>query len=563
MADTIYDLIILGGGCAGLSAGIYAGRAKLKTLIIDKANPGGQIANTADVVNYPGIRRISGPNLVKEMHKHALDFKVKFATASIERVELDGDVKKLYSPEGTFQARSLIIATGASPRRIGFPGEKEFTGRGIAYCATCDGEFFTGLDIFVIGGGFAAAEEAVYLTRFGSSVTIVVREPDFTCAKTVADQARNHPKIKVIYNTEVERVEGDDLMRKAVFKNNVTGETFTYEAGEKGTFGMFIFAGYEPATSMFKGLVDMDDYGYIITDDAMRTSVPGVFAAGDLRPKILRQIVTAVSDGAIAATSAERYVAQLKERLGIPMYEEDEPEQTTPAPAAESQPAAPAPAKPAQTADGQFINSVMREQLTAIFAKLTKDVTLLTVVDPANPKSAEMLAFLQEIEPLSPRIHLKTLQKGQDPAMEQKIHLERFPNVALLDDAGEYTGVTFSGIPGGHEINSFVLALYHYSADDKLTPEQVKRIQSIQKPIHMAVCVSLTCHLCPDVVSASQSIALKNPLVRAEMIDLGLFPELRQKHKVMSVPVILINDGEKVVFGSKTLDQILDTLLAL
>ncbi|HHX72358.1 MAG TPA: FAD-dependent oxidoreductase [Clostridiales bacterium] len=563
MAETIYDLIIIGGGSAGLAAGIYAGRAKLKTLILDKANPGGQIANTADVVNYPAIRRISGPNLVKEMHKHALDFKVHFGTAHIERVELDGELKRLYAPEGTFVARSVIIATGAEPRRIGFPGEREFTGRGIAYCATCDGEFFSGLDIFVIGGGYAAAEEAVYLTRFGTSVTIVVREPDFTCAKTVADQARNHPKIKVLYNTEVVKVEGDDLMRKAVLRNNETGETITYEAGEKGTFGMFVFAGYEPATKMFQGLVDMDPQGYILTDDAMRTNIPGVFAAGDLRPKILRQIVTAVADGAIAATSAERYVAQEKERLGIPMHEEEETEAPAPAPAAEAAtPAAEASnATPAQ--DGQFINAVMREQLSTIFGKLKKDLTLLTVVDPTNAKSAELLAFLKEVEPLSPRIHLQVLQKGQDPAAEEKIYLERFPSVALLDDTGAYTGVTFSGIPGGHEMNSFVLALYHYGADDKLTPEQIAKIQSIKKPLHLAVCVSLTCHLCPEVVSAAQSIALKNPLVRAEMIDLGLFPEIRQRHKVMSVPVMLINNGEKIVFGAKSMDQILDILTAM
>jgi len=552
MSDPVYDLIIIGGGCAGLSAGVYAGRAKLKTLVLEKSLPGGQAANTAEVVNYPGVRRTTGPALTEEMHRHAMDFGVRFRTAEIERAELQGEVKTLYTREGAFKSRAVIVATGAAPRKIGFQGEREFTGRGIAYCATCDGEFFAGLDIFVIGGGFAAAEEAVYLTRFGNSVTVVVREPDFTCARTVAEKTLAHPKIKVLFNTEVVSVEGDKLLHKAAFRNSVTGETTVYEAKDGGTFGMFVFAGYQPATALFKGQLDLDEGGHVLTDDAMRTSVPGVFAAGDLRPKILRQIVTAVADGAIAATSAEKYVTLEKERLGLPMFEPDDPAPPEP-PNSAAQPV---------TADGRFISAALAAQLRDVFAKLKRDVTIVTVVDPANPKSLEMRQFLEEVAPLSERIKLKAVEKGQDPALEAELDIKRWPVTALYDDAGNYTGVKFSGIPGGHEMNSFVLAIYRLAGDIGLSEAELGRIAALEKPAKIEVCVSLSCHLCPDVVAAAQNIAAASPRVSAEMVDMALFPELRAQHDIMSVPAMIIN-GEKIVFGSKTLGEILDILEAL
>lgn len=548
--DKIYDLIIIGGGSAGLSAGIYAARAMLDTLIIEKNQPGGQAVNTAEVVNYPGVRRTTGPKLMDDMHKHAMDFGTEFAIAEIEKVDFSGEVKLLHTSRGVYKSRTVIIATGASPRKIGFAGEKEYTGRGIAYCATCDGEFFSGLDIFVLGGGFAAAEEAIFLTRYGRSVTIVVREDDFTCAQMVADKVRDHKDIEVWLNTEVKEVSGDDFLKKAEFFNNKTGANFTYESKDGKPFGMFVFAGYEPATDIFKGHVQIDECGYIPTNDHMETDIPGVYAAGDLRPKDLRQIVTAVADGAIAATVAEKYVAAERERLGLAAPEPKEIK--TPAPEAE------APKATAGKSDG-FIPEEMKAQLQGIFDKLERTVRVVTIIDPENPKTHEMQGFLKEIAGLSSRIDISTYQKGENPEVEAAINLDRLPTAALFD--GEhYTGVKFTGIPGGHEMNSFVLAVYNLAGPGQGIDEGLKnRIQAIEHKVKVQICISLSCHFCPDVVAACQRAALLNPNIQAEMIDSSLFPELKEQYKLMSVPAIILNDKD-VVFGAKKMSEIVEIL---
>ncbi len=552
--NPIYDLIIIGAGSAGLAAGVYAGRAKLKTLILEKSNPGGQVGNTAEVVNYPGIRKTGGPELVEEMKNHVRDFGVKIETAEIERVDFSGEIKTLYASSGTYQSRSVIIATGASPRQGGFEGEEQYSGHGVAYCATCDGEFFSGLDIFVIGGGFAAAEEAIYLTRFAKSVTIVIRGNDFSCARTVADKAIAHPKITVKYNTLLEKVEGDSLLRRAHFKNKQTGETEVYDAGQNGTFGVFVFVGYDPATELFQGHVDMDKDGYILTDEAMHTNIPGVFAAGDLRPKLLRQIVTAVADGAVAATSAEKYVTKEKERLGIPMFEED-------AVTAED---APAPQQKENSAksvasNGEYLSGELKSQLTQVFQRLKKDMTTVTAVDSSNKKSLELEVFLREIEPLSDHIHLQVYQKGENPNLERELGIERYPVAVFLNEAGQFSGVKFSAVPGGHEINSFVLGILHLAAEDKLTSEQIEKIRQLPPNTVLKVGVTLACPYCPDVVAAAHSIAIASGgNVTAEMLDVALFPDIREKYRIMSVPALIVNENEQAFFGSQTFDQVLE-----
>lgn len=547
--DKIYDLIIIGGGSAGLSAGIYAARAMLDTLIIEKNQPGGQAVNTAEVVNYPGIRRTTGPKLMDEMHKHAMDFGAEFTVAEIEGVDLDGEVKSLHTSRGTYRSRAVIIATGASPRKIGFAGEQEYTGRGIAYCATCDGEFFSGLDIFVLGGGFAAAEEAVFLTRYGRSVTIVVREDDFTCAQMVADKVREHPGIEVWYNTEVKEVSGDDFLKKAEFFNNKTGAAFTYESKDGKPFGMFVFAGYEPATRIFRGRVDIDAEGYILTNDRMETNVPGVYAAGDLRPKELRQIVTAVADGAIAATAAEKYVAAERERLGL----------AAPEPKAAKTPAAPEPETEApQGGEDGFIPAAMKGQLKEIFSKLERTARVVTIIDPAVPKTLEMQGFLEEVAALNNHIQVEAYKKGEKPELEAAMHLDNLPVAALFDPEGQYSGVKFTGIPGGHEMNSFVLAVYNFAGPGQAVDEALaKRIAAIDHPVNAQICISLSCHFCPDVVAACQRIALLNPNIQAEMIDTALFPELKEEYKLMSVPAMILNKRD-VVFGAKKMSEIVE-----
>ncbi len=558
MSQEIYDLIVIGGGSAALSAGIYAGRAMLDTLIIEKDKIGGQVTTTSEIVNYPAIRATTGPELMEDMRLQALDFGVEFTTDEIIDVDLSQTVKTVKSATKTYQAYAVIIATGASARKIGFPGEIEFTGRGIAYCSTCDGEFFQGLDIFVLGGGYAAAEEAVYLTRYGKSVTMIIREPDFTCAKLTAEAAKQHPDIKIVYNTEVKEITGDDFVRKAVFVNNETGEETTYEAPANSTFGMFVFAGNKPSTEIFEGKVELDR-GYVPTNENMETNVPGVYAAGDLRIKELRQIVTAVADGAIAATNAQKYITEEKTKAGLPIVNE-RMEKRLAKQHAENKEAQPkAEKKPAKATSGNntWFPDAMREQLGGIFGKLTKNVTLLQVMDSNEEKSLELNSFLTEFASLSDKILLETVEKGTD--VEAKYGIDKLPSVVVLNDQGEYTGIKFSGIPSGHEVNSIVLAVYNVgSAGQPIEEPIVNKIKTLPKK-KVQIFVSLTCHYCPDVVAACQRIASINHNVEAEMIDIGVFPELKTEKKIMSVPAMIIDDQE-IVFGSKNMDEIVEIL---
>ena len=550
---TIYDVIVIGGGAAGMSAGIYSGRAKMKTLVLEQGSVGGQAKTTNEIVNYPGVRHTTGPKLMEEMHLQAEDFGVKFAQAEVLEAKLEGEIKVLKTTNGDYETRSVIIATGATPRTLGFPGEAEYRGRGVAYCATCDGEFYTGLEVFVIGAGFAAAEEAIFLTRFARKVTVIAREPEFTCAKTIADKVLAHPKIDVKFNTEIVEATGDELLRRVKFINNQTGETFEHVAAEDETFGIFIFAGYVPQTKVFNGLVDMDKWGYIITDENMHTSVEGVYAAGDLRPKVLRQVVTAVADGAIASLEAEKYVAHEKERLGI--VEEEIEETPQPKSAAESAPQA---KQVAQGGRSALLNDALRGQIATVLGRMENNVTLVTIVDPTNEKSIELRDLVIDIADLGDKLEAVVKTKGEDAALEAKVNADKFPVVALVDKDGNYSGVKFHGVPGGHELNSFLLAIYNLAGPGQaLDTSVLEAIKAVDKKVNIKVAVSLSCHLCPDVVVGAQRIAIENPNVEAEMLDIANFPELKTKHKVMSVPCMIVND-EKVTFGSKSIQDMLN-----
>ncbi|MCU7192843.1 FAD-dependent oxidoreductase [Turicibacter sp. T129] len=550
---TIYDVIVIGGGAAGMSAGIYSGRAKMKTLVLEQGSVGGQAKTTNEIVNYPGVRHTTGPKLMEEMHLQAEDFGVKFAQAEVLEAKLEGEIKVLKTTNGDYETRSVIIATGATPRTLGFPGEAEYRGRGVAYCATCDGEFYTGLEVFVIGAGFAAAEEAIFLTRFARKVTVIAREPEFTCAKTIADKVLAHPKIEVKFNTEIVEATGDELLRRVKFINNQTGETFEHVAAEDETFGIFIFAGYVPQTKVFNGLVDMDKWGYIITDENMHTSVEGVYAAGDLRPKVLRQVVTAVADGAIASLEAEKYVAHEKERLGI--VEEEIEETPQPKSAAESAPQA---KQVAQGGRSALLNDALRGQIATVLGRMENNVTLVTIVDPTNGKSIELRDLVIDIADLGDKLEAVVKTKGEDAALEAKVNADKFPVVAFLDKDGNYAGVKFHGVPGGHELNSFLLAIYNLAGPGQaLDASVLEAIKAVDKKVNIKVAVSLSCHLCPDVVVGAQRIAIENPNVEAEMLDIANFPELKTKHKVMSVPCMIVND-EKVTFGSKSIQDMLN-----
>lgn len=310
----IYDVIVLGAGPAGLTAGLYSGRARLSTLVIEKGQDGGQIAITNEIENYPGqVEGDSGPSLIARMTKQCEHFGVERVSDMIKEVQLTGPVKKLIGVKGEYEAKCVIIATGAFPRPIGCKNEGKFVGKGISFCATCDASFFQDLEVYVVGGGDAAVEEAMYLTKFARKVTIIHRRDELRAAKSIQEKAFKNEKLHFMWNTVVDEVDGeDDILSKMIVKSTKTGELTTIEADEDdGLFGLFGFIGLLPKSDLFEGVIDMDK-GYIKTDDNMHTNVEGVYAAGDIRVKSLRQVVTAAADGAIAAMQAEKYIANLE-----------------------------------------------------------------------------------------------------------------------------------------------------------------------------------------------------------------------------------------------------------
>ena len=308
----IYDVIVLGAGPAGLAAGLYAGRSRLSTLIIEKGQDGGQIAITDEIENYPGqVEGDSGPSLIARMTEQAKHFGAERVSDTIKSVQLEGDVKTLVGAKGEYQAKAVIIATGAFPKPIGCKNEGELVGKGISFCATCDAAFFEDFEVFVVGGGDSAVEEAMYLTKFARKVTIIHRRNELRAAKSIQEKAFKNEKIHFLWDTVVDeaRANEDGLLSAIVVKNTKTGELTTIEADEEdGIFGLFGFIGYNPNSALFEGIIDMEN-GYIKPADNMHTNYEGVYAAGDIRVKSLRQVVTAAADGAIAAMQAEHYLA--------------------------------------------------------------------------------------------------------------------------------------------------------------------------------------------------------------------------------------------------------------
>lgn len=301
---SVYDVTIIGGGPAGLAAGIYASRAALKTVLVEKGMPGGLAASTELIENYPGFAEgIGGPELMMQMDAQARRFGLEIQSANAESITETDGFFTIVTDDGAIKTKTIILATGAQPQKLGVSGETEFHGRGVSYCATCDGAFFKDKEVAVVGGGDAAVEEALYLTKFARRVHIVHRRDELRATKILQQRARENERIVIHWSSVVEKISGEQTVREISLKNVKNGATQNLQMD-----GVFIYVGTRPVSEIVGDLIKLDPKGYIITDEEMRTSKPGIFAAGDIRQKTLRQVVTAVADGAIAAVAAEKYI---------------------------------------------------------------------------------------------------------------------------------------------------------------------------------------------------------------------------------------------------------------
>ncbi len=518
--ENLYDVVIIGGGPAGLSSAIYLARAKYKVLVLEKEKFGGQITITHEVVNYPGVFSTSGEELTKNMQKQAQKFGAEFAIDEVINLELTTDIKTIKTKNKEYKALGVVLALGAKPRKIGFDGEEKFMGRGVAYCATCDGEFFKDMEVYVIGGGFAAVEEGIFLTKYATKVHMIVREEDFTCAKTVSDQIQFNNKIDVSFNTEVVSVNGDVHLNEIVLRNNISNEILT---NKLDCFGVFVFAGYEPNTKWLNN-IDLNT-GYIVTDNNQKTNINGVYAAGDVCIKDLRQVVTAVSDGAIAATSLEKYVEELHHKLDIPDLVQNKQEVT----------------EELEDDSTSFIDDNIKNQLKPLFEKFEKEVIIkANIANDALGK--ELNFFVDELKDLTNKIKIKKVNSN-------KSFLE------LFNYQKESSNIYFEGVPGGHEFNSFIVALYNVAGPGKEVSSDIQDIISKLPETNLKVLISLSCTMCPEVVQASQLISSLNNKVSSTMIDINHNKEIKDKYKVMSVPCLIIND-DIVSFGKKNIVDI-------
>lgn len=524
--NTLYDCIIIGGGIAGLTAALYLARARYRVLVIEKNHFGGQITITDEVVNYPGIEKISGRELADTLQHQAGNFGAEFLSSAVTGIvcDDDDDVKTVLCGEDKYYCVGLLLATGARPRSLGFAGEEAHRGHGVAYCATCDGEFFTDCDVYVVGGGFAAAEESVFLTKYAKSVTILIREDDFTCAAAVAEPARRHDKITILTNTVVEEVRGDGRVDYIRYKNTNTGEIT--ERKSDSPLGVFVFAGYVPESDLVRDIVSLDENGYINANADMSTDRAGIYAAGDVCVKSLRQVITAAGDGAVAATSLEKYISTAREKSGIIV---------------------PPNSRTTSEKSNELFSGETAGEISELFGKMPKRMSLCLSLDEGEA-SRELEKFVRSLVSLTDRIDVHV---NRDVSPEEEI-----PCVRICHEDGTEAGISFHGIPTGHEFTPFLLGIYALSGGAKPLDDKIKKeIGAITTPIRIKIFVSLSCTMCPDTVISAGRIAAENGNVSVDVYDIRYFEDMKKKYGIMSVPCIVINDTA-VSFGQKNIAEL-------
>lgn len=392
----------------------------------------------------------------------------------------------------------------------------------------------------MVGGGFAAAEESVFLTKFARHVTILMKKEDFTCAEAVAEPARSHEKISILPFTQLMAVSGENGLSFAQWKNLQTSEITEYRSKDGETFGVFVFAGYEPVTDIVKGLVELDEKGYVLTDSTLKTTLDGVYAAGDVCIKPLRQVVTATGDGALAATELEKYAADMQRRTGI------HPQKPT---SAQKEKPSSFEGK-ASEGDSLFTDS-MRQQLQTVFSRMERQLQLALSLDDRSI-SAELEQFVSSLASMTDKLTVHVLNRQASS--------QSAPCIQVCYADGTPAGLAFHGVPGGHEFTSFILGLYNAAGPGQTLDEETRRaIAALKSPVHMKILVSLSCTMCPDLVTAAQHIAALNPIVTAEVYDLAHFEALKERYRVMSVPCLVVND-DRVTFGKKNIQQLLSYL---
>ncbi|WP_300329944.1 FAD-dependent oxidoreductase [Fusobacterium sp.] len=531
----IYDAIIIGGGPAGLTSGIYGGRAKLNILIIEKDEIGGQISLTEEVANYPGIFKISGSQLIKNMREQAKNFGVDFIKEKVIKVDLLNKIKKITTEQGEYEGYNIIIASGLIHKELNFTGEREYRGKGISYCSICDGEFFADKDIFVVGAGYAACEEAIFLTRYGKKVHLIAREPEFTCAKTIGDKVFANNKIEVLFNSEVVEVSGDKLARKIKIKNNISGEIKEYSSINNENIGVFIFVGQKPKTEIYKDQIKLDEDGYILTDELMKTNIEKVFAVGDIRKKSLKQVVTAVADGAIAINQVEE-VSDENPRIETSQVEEVK-----------------------IIEEDKKLNLFSEDMIKNIkenLEKLSEKTEIILVKSSIEEENKNILEFINEFKQITDKVQFNILESDNE-VIDKKL-LERLPAFFLKKDNN--IKIKYSIVPLGQELESFIDAIREiYGEKIEVRENLLNRIKKIDKKINVKIGVSLKCTRCSQTVKVNQIIVNNNENISLEIIDVVTHKNFKTKYDIVGVPAMVIDD-KNLYFGQMSLEEMIEII---